>query len=58
MRNCQNPLSEKSCREADDSFFREPPASTIGILKLHGFLFVGKAGICSRMDGIGKVNYK
>lgn len=52
-----NQLSKKFGGEEDDSYFweSEPPASTIGILRLHALLFVGKAGIGGRMYKVGVV---
>jgi len=52
-----NQLSKKFGGEEDDSYFweSEPPASTIGILRLHGLLFVGKAGISGRMYKVAVV---
>lgn len=44
-----NRLSKKYSEE-DDSYFweSEPPTSTVGVLRLHALLFVGKAGIGGR----------
>lgn len=52
-----NQLSKKFSGEEDDSYFweSEPPASTIGILRLHALLFVGKAGINGRMYKVAVV---
>ncbi|MFZ2410263.1 MAG: hypothetical protein WAW23_01705 [Candidatus Methanoperedens sp.] len=52
-----NQLSKKFSGEEEDSYFweSEPPASTIGILKLHALLFVGKAGIGGRMYKVAVV---
>lgn len=52
-----NQLPKKFGGEEDDSYFweSEPPASTIGILRLYALLFVGKAGISGRMYKIAVV---
>ncbi len=52
-----NQLSKKFGGEEDDSYFweSEPPASTVGILRLHALLFVGKAGISGRMYKVAVV---
>ncbi len=43
--------------EGNDSYFweTEPPTSTVGILRLHGLIFVGKAGIGGRMYKVAVV---
>ncbi|MCX9011341.1 MAG: hypothetical protein OIN66_09480 [Candidatus Methanoperedens sp.] len=52
-----NQLSKKFGGEEEDSYFweSEPPASTIGSLRLHALLFVGKAGIGGRMYKVAVV---
>ncbi|HLB72081.1 MAG TPA: hypothetical protein VJJ51_13655 [Candidatus Methanoperedens sp.] len=52
-----NQLSKKFGGEEEDSYWweSEPPASTIGILRLHALLFVGKAGIGGRMYKVAVV---
>lgn len=52
-----NQISKKYGGEEEDSYFweSEPPASTIGILRLHALLFVGKAGISGRMYKVAVV---
>ncbi|MCZ7362794.1 MAG: hypothetical protein O8C58_05615 [Candidatus Methanoperedens sp.] len=45
-----NKLSNEYGEENDSYFWEtEPPTSTVGILRLHALLFVGKAGIAGRM---------
>ncbi len=44
-----NRLSKEYGEENDSYFWEtEPPTSTVGILRLHGLLFVGKSGIGGR----------
>jgi hypothetical protein len=44
-----NKLSKEYGEENDSYFWEtEPPTSTVGMLRLHGLLFVGKAGIDGR----------
>ncbi|MCX9083388.1 MAG: hypothetical protein OIN87_01155 [Candidatus Methanoperedens sp.] len=51
-----NKLSKEYGEENDSYFWEtEPPTSTIGVLRLHGLLFVGKAGIDGRMYKIAVV---
>lgn len=52
-----NQLSKKFGGEENDSYWWgiEPPTSTIGILRLHALLFVGKAGISGRMYKVAVV---
>lgn len=52
-----NQLSKKFSGEEEDSYFweSEPPTSTIGILKLHALIFMGKAGINGRMYKVAVV---
>ena len=45
-----NKLSNEYGEENDSYFWEtEPPTSTVGMLRVHGLLFVGKAGIGGRM---------
>lgn len=51
-----NKLSNEYGDENDSYFWEtEPPTSTIGMLRLHGLLFVGKAGIGGRMYKVAVV---
>jgi hypothetical protein len=52
-----NQLSKKYGDEENDSYWweTEPPKSVIGILRLHGLLFVGKAGLKGRMYKVAVV---
>jgi len=52
-----NQLSRKFGGEEEDSYFweSEPSASTVGILRLHALLFVGKSGIGGRMYKVAVV---
>jgi hypothetical protein len=44
-----NKLSSEYGEENDSYFWEtEPPTSTVGVLRVHGLLFVGKAGIDGR----------
>lgn len=51
-----NKLSNEYGEENDSYFWEtEPPTSTVGVLRLHGLLFVGKAGIGGRMYKVAVV---
>jgi len=51
-----NKLSSEYGEENDSYFWEtEPPTSTVGVLRLHGLLFVGKAGIDGRMYKVAGV---
>lgn len=51
-----NKLSNEYGEENDSYFWEtEPPTSTVGVLRVHGLLFVGKAGIGGRMYKVAVV---
>ncbi|MDP2846046.1 MAG: hypothetical protein Q8N79_08270, partial [Candidatus Methanoperedens sp.] len=51
-----NKLSNEYGEENDSYFWEtEPPTSTVGVLRLHGLLFVGKTGIDGRMYKVAVV---
>lgn len=51
-----NKLSNEYGEENDSYFWEtEPPTSTVGVLRVHGLLFVGKAGIGGRMYRVAVV---
>ncbi|MBU3968075.1 MAG: hypothetical protein KKG76_12025 [Euryarchaeota archaeon] len=51
-----NKLSKEYGEENDSYFWEtEPPTSTVGVLRVHGLLFVGKAGIGGRMYKVAVV---
>jgi hypothetical protein len=51
-----NKLSSEYGEENNSYFWEtEPPTSTVGILRVHGLLFVGKAGIGGRMYKVAVV---
>jgi hypothetical protein len=51
-----NKLSSEYGEENDSYFWEtEPPTSTVGVLRVHGLLFVGKAGIGGRMYKVAVV---
>lgn len=52
-----NQLSRKYGSEENDSYWWEsdPPKSAIGMLRLHGLLFVGKAGLKGRLYKVAVV---
>jgi hypothetical protein len=51
-----NKLSKEYGEENDSYFWEtEPPTSTVGVLRLHGLLFVGKTGIDGRMYKVAVV---
>lgn len=51
-----NKLSSEYGEENNSYFWEtEPPTSTVGVLRVHGLLFVGKAGIGGRMYKVAVV---
>jgi hypothetical protein len=51
-----NKLSSEYGEENNSYFWEtEPPTSTVGVLRVHGLLFVGKAGIDGRMYKVAVV---
>jgi hypothetical protein len=51
-----NKLSKEYGEENDSYFWEtEPPTSTVGVLRVHGLLFVGKTGIGGRMYKVAVV---
>ncbi len=51
-----NKLSNEYGEENNSYFWEtEPPTSTVGVLRVHGLLFVGKAGIGGRMYKVAVV---
>lgn len=51
-----NKLSSEYGEENDSYFWEtEPPASTVGVFRVHGLLFIGKAGIGGRMYKVAVV---
>jgi hypothetical protein len=51
-----NKLSSEYGEENNSYFWEtEPPTSTVGVLRVHGLLFVGKTGIGGRMNKVAVV---